>query len=85
VPSDSGAATALARVQLKRSEPRAAIASADLSIGIDGRDWMPHKIKSEALKSIGEDAKAAKELAEARARLFSSGARYDEWLSGGLT
>jgi tetratricopeptide (TPR) repeat protein len=85
VPSDSAAATALARVQLKRSEPRAAIASADLSIGIDGRDWMPHKIKSEALKSIGEDAKAAKELAEARARLFSSGVKSDEWLSGGLT
>jgi tetratricopeptide (TPR) repeat protein len=85
VPSDSGAATALARVQLKRSEPRAAIASADLSIGIDGRDWVPHRIKADALKSIGEDAKAAKELAEARAMLFSSGARYDEWLSGGLT
>ena len=85
VPSDSGAATALARVQLKRSEPRAAIASADLSIGIDDRDWVPHRIKAEALKSIGEDAKAAKELAEARAMLFSSGARYDEWLSGGLT
>jgi tetratricopeptide (TPR) repeat protein len=85
VPSDSGAATALARVQLKRNEPRAAIASADLSIGIDGRDWMPHKIKSEALKSIGEDAKAAKELAEARVRLFSSGVKSDEWLAGGLT
>ncbi|MBU0624463.1 MAG: tetratricopeptide repeat protein, partial [Candidatus Thermoplasmatota archaeon] len=85
VPSDSAAATALARVQLKRSEPRAAIASADLSIGIDGRDWMPHKIKSEALKSIGEDAKAAKELAEARVRLFASGVKSDEWLSGGLT
>lgn len=85
VPSDSAAATALARVQLKRNEPRAAIESADLSIGIDGRDWVPHKIKSEALKSIGEDAKAAKELSEARARLFSMGVRSDEWLSGGLT
>ncbi len=84
-PSDSASATALARVQLRRNEPRAAIASADLSIGIDDRDWMPHKIKSEALKSIGEDAKSAKELAEARARLFSSGARSEEWLSGGLT
>jgi len=85
VPSDSAAATALARVQLKRSEPRAAIASADLSIGIDGRDWMPHKVKADALKSIGEDAKAAMELAEARARLFSSGIKSDEWLTGGLT
>jgi len=85
VPSDSASATALARVQLKRNEPRAAIASADLSIGIDCRDWVPHRIKAEALKSIGEDTKAAKELAEARARLFSSGARSDEWLSGGLT
>jgi tetratricopeptide (TPR) repeat protein len=85
VPSDSAAATALARVQLKRGESRAAITSADLSIGIDGRDWMPHKIKSDALKSIGEDAKAAKELAEARIRLFSSGVKSDEWLSGGLT
>jgi predicted Zn-dependent protease len=85
VPSDSAIATALARVQLKRNAPRAAIASADLSIGIDGRDWVPHRIKAEALKSIGEDAKAAKELAEARARLFSSGVKSDEWLSGGLT
>jgi len=85
VPSDSASATALARVQLKRNEPRAAIVSADLSIGIDGRDWVPHRIKAEALKSIGEDAKAAKELAEARAKLFSSGVRSDEWLSGGLT
>ncbi len=85
VPSDSASATALARVQLKRNEPRAAIASADLSIGIDGRDWLPHRIKAEALKSIGEDDKSAKEMAEARARLFSSGVKSDEWLSGGLT
>ncbi|MFY9605241.1 MAG: tetratricopeptide repeat protein [Thermoplasmata archaeon] len=82
VPSDLAAATALARVQLKLNKPESAIASADLAVGIDSRDWVPHKIKSDALKSIGEDAKAAQELAEARARLFSSGVRSDEWLSG---
>jgi len=71
--SDIGTAIALARTRLKSGEARLAIRAADLSIGIDFREWEPYKIKSDAYTALGESEKARRELARAKTMLARAG------------
>ncbi|OGS42092.1 MAG: hypothetical protein A3K67_01790 [Euryarchaeota archaeon RBG_16_62_10] len=77
-PSDACVAVALARAQLRSGDPRAALRTADVALGIDARDWEPHKIRADALRALGLHDKADSELWKAKELLSASGLGHDE-------
>jgi len=77
-PSNALAATALARVQLRLEKYRAAIESANLAIGIDPRNWEPHRIKSEAYAALKDPQRASEERMRATSLLAVAGLRPEE-------
>jgi tetratricopeptide (TPR) repeat protein len=77
-PSDFSAAVALSRIHLRLKDYRRAIRSADMAIGIDDRDWEPHKIKAEAYAALGDGAKLRTETAQVSARLALVGMRPED-------
>ena len=76
-PSDRLAALGLARVKLRAREARGALEAADAALGIDPKDWEPHRIKADAFEILGEHDKAAKELNHAKGLLILSGFGQD--------
>jgi tetratricopeptide (TPR) repeat protein len=82
-PSNITAAVGLSRVRLALGSARSALLTADRAIGIDRRDWEPHRIKAAAYRFIGKRPLAEAELAEARALAKSAGVPVEEFMSGG--
>jgi Flp pilus assembly protein TadD len=72
-PSDRSAALGLARVRLRSKEAKEALHAADLALGIDPKDWEPHRIKADAYELLGEHEKAAREVEHAKELLILSG------------
>ena len=68
-PADFLAALSLSRVMLRMKDFHRAIRTADMAIGIDDRDWEPHKIKADAYAALGDGEKSRAEAAQASARL----------------
>jgi len=83
-PSDIHAVVSLARVQLRMGRYDAAIQNADLAIGIDRREWEPHKIKADAYSALGELEDSRSELARARAKLALMGMKLED-VSGSVS
>ena len=77
-PSDFSAAVSAARIRLRLNDFRAAIRGADVAIGIDERDWEPHRIKAEAYSALGEKDKSLSEAAQVVARLAQVGMRPED-------
>jgi tetratricopeptide (TPR) repeat protein len=72
-PSDRLAALGLARVRLRSKEAKGALHAADIALGIDSKDWEPHRIKADAYEILGEHEKAAREVEHAKELLVLSG------------
>ncbi len=81
-PSDSALALAIARVRLKAKRYKEAIAAADIALGIDPRDWEPHRLKVEAYQGLGQKEKAEEELSRAKSKLARIGLRLEDSFSG---
>lgn len=79
-PSNISAASGLARVRLALGSHRSALFLADHAIGIDRRDWEPHRIKATAYRLIGKASLAEVELEEARALAKSAGVPVKEFV-----
>jgi len=77
-PGSQPAVVALARIQLTMRDFRSAIRTADIAVGIDRKDWEPHKIKSEAYASLGEKERARSEAAQATSLLQLVGLRSED-------
>jgi tetratricopeptide (TPR) repeat protein len=82
-PSDRLAALGLARVRLRSKEAKGALQAADSALGIDPKDWEPHRIKADAYELLGEHEKAAREVEHAKELLILSGFGKED--SGGGT
>jgi tetratricopeptide (TPR) repeat protein len=77
-PGNQSAAVALARTQLKLKEFRGAIRTADIAIGIDSKDWEPHKIKADAYSCLGEKERARAEVAQVTSLLETVGLKPED-------
>ena len=77
-PGSQPAVVALARIQLTMRDFKSAIRTADVAVGIDRKDWEPHKIKSEAYASIGEKERARSEAAHATSLLRVVGLKPED-------
>jgi tetratricopeptide (TPR) repeat protein len=77
-PGDVALMTALSRVQQKMGQHRLAIQTADAAIGIDDREWEPHKVKADAFAALGEMERHRSELAQVSARLALAGLRLED-------
>jgi tetratricopeptide (TPR) repeat protein len=78
-PSDFSAAVALARIQIRLKDYHRAIRSADLAIGIDDRDWEPHRIKADAYSALGDGERSRTEAAQASVRLALVGMKPEDF------
>lgn len=72
-PSDRLAALGLARIRLRSRDAKGALHAADLALGIDPKDWEPHKIKGDAYDLLGDHEKATREVECAKKLLVLSG------------
>jgi Flp pilus assembly protein TadD len=77
-PGSQPAVVALARIHLKLKDFKNAIKTADMAIGIDRKDWEPHKIKADAYASLGEKEKARSETAQATSLLDLVGLKPED-------
>jgi len=77
-PGSQPAVVALARIHLKLKDFKNAIKTADMAIGIDRKDWEPHKIKADAYVSLGENEKARSEAAQATSLLDLVGLKPED-------
>ena len=77
-PGSQPAVVALARILLKLKDFRNAIRTADMAIGIDRKDWEPHRIKADAYASLGESEKAKSEAAQATSLLELVGLKPED-------
>lgn len=77
-PSDFSAAVSLSRIRLRMKDYKAAIRNADIAIGIDGRDWEPHRIKAEAYSALGDQERSRSEAAQVAARLAQVGMKSED-------
>ena len=68
----------MSRIQLRLKEFKNAIKTADIAIGIDRKDWEPHKIKADAYTSLGEKEKAKTEIIQATSLLSLVGLRPED-------
>jgi Flp pilus assembly protein TadD len=82
-PSDGLAALGLARVRLQTGDAHGALHAADMALGIDPKDWEPHRIKADAYDALGEHEKSAREVEHAKELLVFSGFGQDD-SSGGV-
>jgi len=79
-PSNISAAAGIARLSLALGSHRQALSQADRAIGIDRRDWEPHRIKAVAYRSVGKDAQAEAETEEAAALARSAGVPVEDFV-----
>lgn len=77
-PGSQPAVVALARVQLRLKDFKDAIKTADVAIGIDRKDWEPHRIKADAYASIGDNDKARAEIAQTASLLELVGLKPED-------
>jgi len=77
-PGNQPAVVALARTLLKLKDFKNALRIADVAIGVDSKDWEPHKIKADAYLSLGESEKAQSEIAQAASLLNLVGLKPEE-------
>ena len=78
VPSDYSVSVALARILVRQGMHKKALKLADEAIGLDPREWEPHKIKADAYHALGQAEDVERELEDARTRLFAAGLRPDD-------
>jgi tetratricopeptide (TPR) repeat protein len=81
-PSNYSAAIGLARLLLSSRRTEECIAAADIAIGIDAREWEPHKLKAEAYVILGAESAAKFEMAQARNLLAKAGLKADDIVGG---
>ncbi|OGS56335.1 MAG: hypothetical protein A3K60_08305 [Euryarchaeota archaeon RBG_19FT_COMBO_56_21] len=81
-PSNYAAAMGLARLMIRSKKADECISAADIAIGIDSREWEPHKLKAEAYELLNAPGMARFELAQAHSLLAGTGLRPEDIIGG---